>query len=72
MNALLQDVRKLLFAGLLLVACAARSEDLDRPLLLVAKPDLGGLYSRTALLVVPAADGQHVGFIINRATEVKL
>ena len=30
------------------------------------------MYSRTALLVVPAAGGQHFGFILNRATEVKL
>jgi putative transcriptional regulator len=73
MNALLQQSRKVLFAGLLIAAaCAARSQDIDRPLLLVATPDLGGLYSRTALLVVPAANGQHIGFIINRATEVKL
>ncbi|HSA90559.1 MAG TPA: YqgE/AlgH family protein [Burkholderiales bacterium] len=73
MNALLQQSRKVLFAGLLIAAaCAARSQDIDRPLLLVATPDLEGLYSRTALLVVPAANGQHIGFIINRATEVKL
>ena len=30
------------------------------------------MYSRTALLVVPAAGGQHFGFILNRATELKL
>ena len=30
------------------------------------------MYSRTALLVVPAAGGQHFGFILNRATEAKL
>jgi putative transcriptional regulator len=73
MNALLQESRKVLFAGLLIAAaCAARSQDIDRPLLLVATPDLEGLYSRTALLVIPAANGQHIGFIINRATEVKL
>jgi putative transcriptional regulator len=73
MNALSQGWKKLFFAGVLIAAaCAARSEDLDRPLLLVAQPDLQGFYSRTALLVVPAAGGQHVGFIINRATDVKL
>ncbi len=73
MNALLQGWKKLLVAGFLIAAaCAARSQDLDRPVLLVAQPDLQGLYSRTALLVVPAANGQHLGFIINRATEVKL
>jgi putative transcriptional regulator len=73
MNALLQGWKKLFFAGVLIAAaCAARSEDLDRPLLLVAQPDLQGFYSRTALLVVPTPGGQHVGFIINRATDVKL
>jgi hypothetical protein len=73
MNALLQDVRKLFVAGLLIAAaCAAQSQDLDRPLLLVAAPDLQGLYSRTALLVVPAASGQHLGFILNRATDLKM
>jgi putative transcriptional regulator len=57
---------------LLIAACAARSQDLDRPLLLVAAPDLQGLYSRTALIVVPAANGQHLGFILNCATDLKL
>ena len=38
----------------------------------MAAPDLQGLYNRTALLVVPAAGGQHLGFILNRATELKL
>jgi putative transcriptional regulator len=50
----------------------ALAQDLGRPLLLVAAPDLQGPYSRTAVLVVPASDGQHVGFILNRATGVKL
>jgi putative transcriptional regulator len=73
MNALLQGWRKILFAGFLIAAaCAARSEDLDRPVLLVAQPDLQGLYSGTALLVVPGTGGQHVGFILNRATDLKL
>ena len=73
MDALLQGWKKLFVAGFLIAAaCAARSQDLDRPVLLVAQPDLQGLYSRTALLVVPAANGQHLGFIINRATDVKL
>jgi putative transcriptional regulator len=66
-------LKKLFLAGLLIAAaCAARAQDLDRPLLLVAAPDLQGLYSRTALLVVPGAGGQHIGFIINRATDVTL
>jgi putative transcriptional regulator len=51
---------------------AAGAQDPERPLLLVASPDLQGPYSRTALLVVPTGEGQHVGFILNRATGVKL
>jgi putative transcriptional regulator len=66
-------LKKFLIAGLLIAAaCTTSAQELDRPLLLVAAPDLQGLYNRTALLVVPAAGGQHLGFIINRATEVKL
>ena len=56
---------------LFLAACAAHAQDLDKPLLLVAAPDLQGPYSRTTLLVVPL-DGQHFGFILNRATDLKL
>jgi putative transcriptional regulator len=66
-------LKKFLIAGLLIAAaCTTSAQELDRPLLLVAAPDLQGLYNRTALLVVPAAGGQHLGFIINRATDVKL
>ncbi|HSH07525.1 MAG TPA: YqgE/AlgH family protein [Burkholderiales bacterium] len=53
------------------VACAAHALDLDRPMVLVAAPDLRGPYSHTTLLVVPL-DGQHFGFILNRATDVTL
>jgi putative transcriptional regulator len=52
-------------------ACAARAEDLAKPLLLVASPSLQGPYSRTTLLVFPMR-GQHAGFILNRSTDVKL
>ena len=66
-------MKKFFVAGLLIAAaCTAGAQELDQPLLLVAAPDLQGLYNRTALLVVPAAGGQHLGFIINRATELKL
>ena len=54
------------------VTATATGQSLDRPLLLVAAPDLQGPYSRTAVLVVPTAGGEHVGFILNRATGVKL
>ena len=60
-------------AGLLLLAAAlgARAGDLDKPLLLVASPDLKGPYARTALIVVPAGD-KHIGFILNRATQTTM
>jgi putative transcriptional regulator len=56
---------------LLFAAGAARAEDLDKPLLLVASPTLQGAYSRTTLIVFPMS-GQHAGFILNRSTDVKL
>jgi putative AlgH/UPF0301 family transcriptional regulator len=52
-------------------ASAAVAQDLGKPLVLVAAPDLDGPYNHTAVLVVPMG-GQHVGFILNRATDVKL
>ena len=56
---------------LLLGAGASVAQDLGKPLLLVAKPELQGPYNHTALLVVPM-DERHIGFILNRATEVTL
>jgi len=65
-------MKKTLIAWLLAVAaCTARAEDLDKARLLVATPQLQGFYGRTALLVVPM-HGRHIGFILNRATELKL
>ena len=53
-------------------ARAARAgDDLGKPLLLVATPDLDGPYRRTALLAAPLGD-KHIGFILNRASDVKL
>lgn len=65
-------MKNTLAAWLLVIAAgAAQAHDLGKPLLLVASPQLQGLYSRTALLVVPMR-GQHAGFILNRATDMKL
>jgi putative transcriptional regulator len=64
-------MKKLWILMLLVAACAARAQSLDKPLLLVASPALQGLYSHTAVLVFPMR-GQHAGFILNRSTEVKL
>lgn len=59
--------------GILLIAAAqtARGEDLDKPLLLVASHELQGPYRHTAVLVVPMR-GRHVGFILNRATDMTM
>src|SRR3989475_10981129 len=63
---------RLLVAGLILAtACVARAQDLAKPMVLVASPDLAGPYSHTALIVVPMGD-RHIGFILNRATESRL
>jgi putative transcriptional regulator len=65
-------MKRALLACLLFAAAAAlRAEGLDKPLLLVAAPELRGPYGHTALLVVPV-QGQHVGFILNRSTEMTL
>jgi putative transcriptional regulator len=56
---------------LCLGAAAAQAQSLDKPLMLVASPELQGAYSHTALLVFPMRD-QHAGFILNRSTDVKL
>jgi putative transcriptional regulator len=54
-----------------LLAGSAWAHDLGKPLVLVASPALQGPYQHTALIVVPAG-GQHIGFILNRASDVRL
>lgn len=51
---------------------AARAADLSTPMMLVAKPELGEFYRGAVLFVRPIANGQHMGFIINRPTPVTL
>jgi putative transcriptional regulator len=47
--------------------------DLSAPVILVAKPQLrGDLFSSTVLVVTPLGGDQHVGFIVNRPTNVTL
>lgn len=58
--------------GLLnLLAAAAQAQQTDRPLLLVASPALQGAYNHTALIAAPLGE-RHFGFILNRATHVRL
>jgi putative transcriptional regulator len=67
-------IRALLGVCLLFVlpfGAAAQAQDLGKPMLLVAKPTLQGPYMKTALLVVPLGD-KHIGFILNRATDVTM
>lgn len=51
----------------------AAAVDLDRPVILVAKPNLQDpLYGTTVLVVTPLGAGLHVGFIVNRPTALTL
>jgi len=51
----------------------AGAADLDRPLILVAKPELQDkFYGSSVLVVTPVGGGQHAGFIVNRPTRITL
>jgi putative transcriptional regulator len=60
-------------AGILLflAAFATGAQNIDKPMLLVAAPTLNGPYNHTAVIVIPIRD-RHVGFILNRATEMTM
>jgi putative transcriptional regulator len=66
-------MRTLLVAAMLSVSALSQAADLSRPLILVAKPELHDkLYGATIVVVRPLGDDEHVGFIVNRPTEVSL
>jgi putative transcriptional regulator len=51
----------------------AGATDLERPLILVAKPELHDpIYGSTVLIVAPLGGDQHAGFIVNRPTRLTL
>lgn len=51
----------------------AADVDVDKPLILVAKPELRDpLYGTSVLVVRPLGGDQHVGFIVNRPTSFTL
>lgn len=51
----------------------AAAADLDRPVILVAKPNLQDpVYGATVLVVTPLGADLHVGFIVNRPTPLTL
>jgi putative transcriptional regulator len=59
-----------LFAGM---TGAARAVDLSQAVILVASNRLAGsIYEQTVILAAPLPEGGHLGFIVNRPTEVKL
>jgi putative transcriptional regulator len=64
-------MKKLLAVLAFLLSSAAAAEDLDRTLMLVATPDLEGAYKHTALIVTPAGENRHLGFIVNRASPMR-
>lgn len=65
-------MHKLLATGLFVLAsAAAHGQQPAKPLLLVASPELRGLYSQAALVAIPV-DDRHLGFIVNRATQTRL
>ena len=63
----------LVLAAGLALAAGARAADVDRsPVLLVAHPQLGEFYGGTVLFARPMGNGGHIGFIVNRPTEVTM
>jgi putative transcriptional regulator len=66
-------VRAFLLAVMLGFSVLSHAADLSEPLVLVAKPELrDNVYGASILVVRPLGDGAHVGFIVNRPTEVSL
>jgi putative transcriptional regulator len=68
-----------MLAGGLLIALAAmpaarafEEGDITQPVLLVANPKLGEFYHGTVLIVRPVGNDQHIGFIVNRPTQITL
>ena len=53
--------------------CTASADDLSRPITLVATPRLeNSEFSETVLFAAPLPNGMHIGFIVNRPSNVAL
>jgi putative transcriptional regulator len=66
-------MRTFIFAAMLIWSGLAAAADLNRPLILVAKPELrDNLFGSSILVVKPLGNDQHMGFIVNRPTVVTL
>lgn len=61
------------FAAVLWNGCVAARDRIDEPMILVATPALRDqLYGASVLIVTPIGNGQHIGFILNRPTPLRL
>jgi len=66
-------MRTLLLAAMLAWSALSQAADLSQPLILVAKPELrDNVYGASILVVRPLGDDAHMGFIVNRPTQVSL
>jgi putative transcriptional regulator len=61
-----------LAAGLAFAAGVRAADVNQQPVLLVAKPQLGEFYRSTVLFARPMGNGGHLGFIVNRPTNVSM
>ena len=64
--------RSLLLALALASTASARAQGTDAPALLAADPSISGPYAGTVLFVVPAENGSHLGFVLNRPTATRV
>jgi putative transcriptional regulator len=66
-------VRAFLLATLLSLSALSHAAELSEPLILVAKPELrDNVYGESIVVVRSLGGDAHVGFIVNRPTEVSL
>jgi putative AlgH/UPF0301 family transcriptional regulator len=66
-------MRALALALLLALCTVVHAQDLSKPVVLVASPALqDAFYGGTVIIVVPLGGDQHVGFIINKPTDMPL
>lgn len=73
MPGLKLSLRELALLAVVVLGCARISwAQTAEPVMLVASPQMRGLYAHTVLVAVPAGRDRHVGFIINRPTERSL
>ncbi|HSU77478.1 MAG TPA: YqgE/AlgH family protein [Burkholderiales bacterium] len=65
--------RALVLLMLAAAAAAVQAADLSKPLILVAVPELHDpVYGATVIVVAPVGGDQHIGFIVNRPSDVTL